>query len=92
MTLAQKIAAAIDEAATLENASIYKIKVDKFLFAESCLEQAPSFQDVKLEQFSLTYTPSRVERAVEALEDRFDKINKTTSLEHYKHNQERLRQ
>ena len=75
MTLAQKIAAAIDEAATLENASIYKTKVDKFLFAEQCLDHAPSFQDVKLEQFSLTYTPNRVERAVEALENRFDKIN-----------------
>lgn len=75
MTLAQKIAAAIDEAATLENASIYKTKVDKFLFAEQCLEHTPSFQDVrKLEQFSLTYTPNRV-GAVEALENRFNKIN-----------------
>ena len=92
MTLAQKIAAAIDEAATPENAAIYKTKVDKFLFAESCLEHTPSFQDVKLEEFSLTYTPNRVERAVEALENRFDKINETTSLEHYKRNQERLRQ
>ena len=75
MTLAQKIAAAIDEAATPEHAEIYKTTVDKCLFAESCLDHAPSFQDVKLEQFSLTYTPSRVERAVEALENRFDKIN-----------------
>ena len=54
MTLAQKIAAAIDEAAPPENAAIYKTKIDKFLFAESCLDHAPSFQDVKLEQFSLT--------------------------------------
>ena len=76
MTLAQKIAAAIDEAATPENAAIYKTKADKFLFAEECLDYAPSFQDVSHKQFNLIDTPKRVERAVEALEHRFDKINK----------------
>lgn len=75
MTLAQKIAAAINEAATPENAAIYKTKVDKFLFAEACLDYAPSFQDVLHKDFNLIDTPNRVERAVEALENRFDKIN-----------------
>ena len=69
---------AVNECATLDNAKTYHLTTDKFVYALECIEHSDAFivagSHYCLNNFNMTDAPARVERFVEQLENRFDKL------------------
>jgi len=77
LSLQDTINKAIKQCSTIDVAKEYSKTNDKFVYALTMIEHSEAFieGDVDFHRFNLLDTPERVERAVERLENRLDKLN-----------------
>jgi hypothetical protein len=65
---------AVNECATDDNAKAYNETTEKFVFCVETIELSNWFKHVPIEKFNMIDCPERVERFVEKLETRFEKM------------------
>lgn len=65
---------AVNECATDNNAKAWKETDEKFVFCVETIELSNWFKHVPLEKFNMIDCPARVEKFVEKLETRFEKM------------------
>ena len=65
---------AVNECATDENAQAYFQTTERFVFCVETIENSNWFKHVPLEKFNMIDCPARVEKFVDKLETRFDKM------------------
>jgi hypothetical protein len=65
---------AVNECATDENAKAWNETTERFVFCVETIELSNWFKHVPLEKFNMIDCPERVERFVDKLETRFEKM------------------
>jgi hypothetical protein len=65
---------AVNECATDDNAKAWKDTTEKFVFCVETIELSNWFKHVPIEKFNMIDCPARVEKFVDKLETRFEKM------------------